>query len=168
MNKLFKSIVIGVIVTTLMLMSVGCFGSFNLTKKVYKWNGSVGDKWVNELVFLVLNVVPVYSVAGGIDVVILNTIEFWTGSNPVAANVNTDDGTKLAFNAEKKELSISYGAKSYVVCQENGKAAVKNEQGTIIAYCVSSTDGGMTITDAQGKTLSQYSPDQVSAMFAAR
>src|SRR5690606_38828150 len=28
----------------------GCYGSFAATKKVYKWNGTVGDKWVNTVV----------------------------------------------------------------------------------------------------------------------
>jgi hypothetical protein len=53
------------------------------------WNKSVGDKWVNELVFLVLCIVPAYEVAWFIDGVILNSIEFWTGDNPAQAGVKT-------------------------------------------------------------------------------
>src|SRR5258706_3356417 len=59
----------------------GCFGSFNLVRKVYGWNKSVSpDKFVRELVFLGLTIVPVYSVAGLIDAVVVNTIAFWSGT----------------------------------------------------------------------------------------
>src|SRR5262249_8925874 len=41
----------------------GCFGSFNLTRKLYGFNKDVSkDKFVRELVFLGLNIVPIYGV----------------------------------------------------------------------------------------------------------
>ena len=67
MNKLFKQIVVVLLVATMSLMSVGCYGSFTLTKKVYNWNGSLGNKWVVELVFLAASVIPVYELAGAIE-----------------------------------------------------------------------------------------------------
>ena len=67
-----------------MLIQTGCIGSFGLTHKVYSANKSMGNKWVNELVFLVFCVVPVYEISILIDAVILNFIEFWSGANPLA------------------------------------------------------------------------------------
>ena len=69
----------------------GCFGSFPLTRKMYNWNKGVSsDKWVRELVFVATALlVPVYSVAGLIDVVILNSQEFWTGKSSVASGPDT-------------------------------------------------------------------------------
>ncbi|MDD8019289.1 MAG: DUF3332 family protein, partial [Bacteroidota bacterium] len=96
MNKGFKKFVIVLLIATMSIMSVGCYGSFNLTKKVYHWNGSVGGKWVVELVFLVCNIIPVYGVAGFIDVIILNSVEFWTGTNPVTSKITSEDGTQVA------------------------------------------------------------------------
>jgi hypothetical protein len=61
-------------------MFSSCIGSFSLTGKVYKWNNNVGDKFVNELVFLVFSVVPVYEISLFIDAVVLNSVEFWTGA----------------------------------------------------------------------------------------
>jgi hypothetical protein len=61
----------------------GCYGSFNLTRKLYTWNGKLGDKWINSLATFAMLVIPVYGVAGIVDYVVLNTVEFWTGSNPV-------------------------------------------------------------------------------------
>lgn len=62
----------------------GCYGNFNLTRKVYNWNGTLGDKFVKSLVMCVMIIVPVYGLAGLADLVILNLVEFWTGSNPMA------------------------------------------------------------------------------------
>lgn len=76
----------------------GCFGSFNLTRKLWGWNKGVSnEKFVRELVFLGLNVVPIYSIAGFIDVVVTNSIEFWTGKNPVdmSSTIKVDSATTV-------------------------------------------------------------------------
>lgn len=85
-----------------LIASTGCIGSFQLTRKVYSWNTTVSaDKFVQEVVFLALNIVPVYGVATLADAVFANTVEFWTGENPVAsARTLRPDGTALIQNAE--------------------------------------------------------------------
>jgi hypothetical protein len=69
-----------VVILCCSLMFSSCIGSFSLTGKVYKWNNNVGDKSVNELVFLVFSIVQVYSIAVFVDAVVLNSVEFWTGA----------------------------------------------------------------------------------------
>ena len=64
-----------------------CVGSFGLFNRISSWNQSVGNKFVNELVFLALNIVPVYGVAYLADALVINSIEFWSGSNPMAKDV---------------------------------------------------------------------------------
>lgn len=81
-----------------LLGSSACFGSFNLTRKVWTFNKNVSqDKWVQELVFLAFAAIPVYSIAAGLDALIINSIEFWTGENPVMVSKTTtrEDGTRL-------------------------------------------------------------------------
>jgi hypothetical protein len=78
------------------VLTSGCFGSFNLTRKLYGFNKDVSkDKFVRELVFLGLNIVPIYGVAGFIDAVVANTVEFWTGENPISmtGSVKVDSAT---------------------------------------------------------------------------
>jgi hypothetical protein len=78
--------------------SSACFGSFNLTRKLYTFNQSVSpDKWVQEIVFLAFAVIPVYEVVGLLDVLILNSSEFWTGDNPVVVSndVSREDGGRV-------------------------------------------------------------------------
>lgn len=95
MKRKFTVMAMALTLSSSILFS-SCIGSFNLFNKLLSWNKTVGDKWVNELVFLVLCIIPAYPVAWFIDAVILNSIEFWTGSNPSAdvqiKEVETENG----------------------------------------------------------------------------
>lgn len=62
----------------------GCYGNLTVTKKVYNWNGTVGNRVVNSVVMCVLSAVQVYSALVFVDLVVLNSIEFLTGKNPLA------------------------------------------------------------------------------------
>ncbi len=85
--KRFQRLIITVVIASLLMVSLwGCYGSMTLTKKIYDWNGSLGDDIKVNVVFWVLLIVPVYQGAAFLDVVFLNTIEHWTGSNPIAMN----------------------------------------------------------------------------------
>jgi hypothetical protein len=77
----------------------GCFGSFSLTHKVWQLNDSVSDsKWVKWVLFLAFVIVPIYGISIFVDAIVLNTIEFFTGSNPMRAKLeNLPGGHALAF-----------------------------------------------------------------------
>lgn len=78
----------------------GCWGSFSLTGRLYDWNGSFGSKWVSWLVFLVFIILPVYGATLFIDAVILNTIEFFSGKNPVNRRAELGNGQHLVLRGE--------------------------------------------------------------------
>lgn len=69
-----------------------CLGSFALSNKVLNWNRQVGDKFVNELVFVALWILPVYELSFLADMTVINSIEFWSGVNPVVAEKKIIDG----------------------------------------------------------------------------
>lgn len=72
-----------------------CIGNFALTKRVLAWNNQVGNKFLNELVFVAFWILPVYEVSSLADLLVLNSIEFWSGKNPMTAStkvVDTDHG----------------------------------------------------------------------------
>jgi len=79
----FKTILISLIAAMIML---GCYGKNAVFNKVHKWNGTIQNKFARSLVHFAFWVVPVYEVSFFIDIVVLNVIEFWTGTNPVAMN----------------------------------------------------------------------------------
>ena len=39
-----------------------CIGSFGLHSKLLSWNEGIGNKFVNELVYLAFNIIPVYGI----------------------------------------------------------------------------------------------------------
>ena len=62
----------------------GCYGGYVLFHKIHRWNGTLGDKWIKTIVHVAMYIIPVYEFCMFIDIIVLNTIEFWTGSNPLA------------------------------------------------------------------------------------
>lgn len=78
-----KAMVAALICSGFMMSS--CIGSFGLHGRLAEWNQNLSSKFVNEIVFLALNIVPVYSVCYMADALVINSIEFWSGSNPVAS-----------------------------------------------------------------------------------
>jgi hypothetical protein len=66
------------------LFGASCLGPNKAFNSVHDWNMKVSDnRWVNEAVFLGMNIIPVYGVCLFADYIVLNSIEWWTGSNPV-------------------------------------------------------------------------------------
>ena len=59
-------------------MFTSCIGSFALTNKLLSWNRNVGNKVVNELVFIAFWILPVYEVSALADILVINSIEFWS------------------------------------------------------------------------------------------
>ena len=85
MKKSHFSLAIAIALACTLTFS-SCIGSFALTNKVLNWNKQIGSKFVNELVFVAFWILPVYEITGIADVLVINSIEFWSGSNPVSAN----------------------------------------------------------------------------------
>lgn len=65
------------------LLTTSCVGSFSLFNRVAKWNmRATSSKFLNEIIFILIS--PAYAVCAVTDLLVLNTVEFWSGSNPVA------------------------------------------------------------------------------------
>ena len=108
--KRMVSLVVSVVIAATTLQ--GCYGKMALTRKVYKINGQVQDKFVRSLVTWVFVIVPVYAVSALADFILFNTIEFWSGKNPVTEGTKdfkfaSGDDT-YAIHATKKGDTVSY------------------------------------------------------------
>jgi hypothetical protein len=167
---------ISILMLAVMMASVGgCYGSFELVKKVYKFNGTLGNKFVNELGFLVMNIIPVYGVASFIDAVVLNSIEFWTGKNPSAASNDTivplDATTSLTLRGADGTILLTSktenGVAQYVFQKGPDGTIVKDIDGKVLARCSMTDDGGMRIYDGSNKLIADCSAAQVQHMADA-
>lgn len=116
-----KKVVISLMLAST-LMFTSCLGSFHAVTGLKNWNDGVSNnKFVNNLVFWGLNIIPVYGLFAFGDVVIFNLIEFWSGSNPLAMN----DGDKETQIIEKEgiryEVTATKNKMEVVVLDGNSK-----------------------------------------------
>ncbi len=90
----------------------GCYGKFAMTRKVYGVNGDVKDKFLRSAVTWAFVIVPVYGVSALVDFVLFNTIEFWSGSNPIASAEKeffyTENEERFQIKATKAAGIVSY------------------------------------------------------------
>lgn len=119
MKKKSLAIMAVVLLSGAMMMQ-SCIGSFGLTNKLLSWNKSVGSKFANEVVFFAFWVLPVYEITLLADVVVLNSIEFWGGDNPVASN-----GKTLKIKGENGDNFVIKQTKGgYKITNKDKKATV--------------------------------------------
>lgn len=95
------------------LLFSSCIGSFSLWNGLKDWNLSIGNKFVNEIVFLAFHIVPVYEVAYLGDIFVMNSIEFWSGSNPLA-----DIGTTKTVHGENGDYTVRVNEDGYTIIKE--------------------------------------------------
>jgi hypothetical protein len=159
MRKHIASIALGL---ALAMGVQGCYGSFALTRKVWKWNGSLGHG-VDEAVFLVLNIIPVYGVAAFVDAIVLNSVEFWSGKNPMDASLVKGDKKMVMIGDPATGLvRVSIFEKGALV----GTLCMKKTDHSIVAVDPKNTDKVLfaagrdiddraTVADASGRVLAQ-------------
>ncbi|MGD9930827.1 MAG: DUF3332 domain-containing protein [Mangrovibacterium sp.] len=158
---------LSVVVLLAAVLMQSCIGSFKLTRTVYDWNNSIGDKFVNELVFLACIIVPVYGVATFVDAVVLNSIEFWSGENPMTLKEGEKhqklveiDGKTYQLTSEKFKMTVEElgvaDSKTEMVFRESDNSwylkkgkkfqklvEVEIQDGQVISYHVVNPDGSM-------------------------
>lgn len=147
MKKFMINSVIAVSLGAMTLSS--CIGSFGLTNSVLNWNKrATGNKFINELIFIVIS--PAYAVCSVADVLVLNSIEFWTGDKVIAnvgktKNVMGKDGRMYAIKTLKNgyEITDPQGEKSYFVFNKKDKSWSYSKDGDIRELFSFNEDGSI-------------------------
>ena len=94
-----------------------CIGSFGLFNKVLDWNKqATGNKFLNWLIFIVIS--PAYVLCGVADMIVINSIEFWSGSNPLAENIGK---TENIMGSDGKLYAVTTLEDGYEVKAPDGK-----------------------------------------------
>ncbi len=94
-----------------------CIGSFGLFNKVLSWNKTATDnKFLNELIFILIS--PAYAICGTADLLVLNTIEFWSGDNPMASNVGK---TQSVVGSDGRLYAVTTLKDGYEIKDADGK-----------------------------------------------
>ena len=100
--------------TTLSLMlafaiiSTSCLGSFAAVNALKDWNENLSDnKFVNNIIFFGLLVIPVYGISMFGDLAIFNPIEYWTGENPITMKEGKTDRKIVRKNGKKYQITAT-------------------------------------------------------------
>ncbi len=149
-----KSVKVLAVLFSAAILCSSCIGSFGLTRKVYNWNNSLGDKWINELAFVALNIIPVYPIATFADVIVLNSIEFWTGSNPMAATgevkvVKNNAGENVEISAIENGYNLTNGTEQMQLIYNEAEMtwnAVYNNQSTEIIKVIDDNNALLSVS----------------------
>ena len=121
------------------MLTTSCVGSFSLFNKLASWNkDATGSKFLNEIIFIVIS--PAYAVCSVADALVLNSIEFWSGSNPIASNVGKtvkvqgQDGRYYAVKTLKNgyEIKAPDGKVTCFVYDKNNDSWSQMENGKLV------------------------------------
>ncbi|MDR0331727.1 MAG: DUF3332 domain-containing protein [Chitinispirillales bacterium] len=149
-----KFICAAVLVSFAGLSVTGCYGHYALFNKVLKWNGKMGGKVMQELVYLVFWILPVYEICIFADWLIFNTLEFWTGSNPMAmgntyeemdANGNKVYAVKNPDGTLSVNLVAADGKTADFMLERNGNTVrvIDSKSGSLMAMQTMDNDGNV-------------------------
>jgi uncharacterized protein DUF3332 len=159
------------------LLAAGCFGSFGATRALYKWNVGVSDnKWLRWLVFLVLMIIPVYGLFVFADVIVINTIEFFSGKNPVSGGtVSIGNGNTLRSSRTPDPNLIRHEHRHdgklvrviYVRRVSEHELCLLDAQMRPIARVELDAHGHIVSYDAAGRELSRLDPASLDRIESA-
>jgi hypothetical protein len=181
-NRLGKGIAL-VLVAAVGTLSAGCFGTFQLTRKLYDINQSIDEKYVRSAATWIF-IIP-YAVTGLLDFVISNVMEFWTGENPAAGAKATkvyahgNGSTVLTLSRDGSATVAVIGRYegnrlvSTLQVRDDGRgkvSAVETAAGRKVreVSAVAATDGSVevTVVTAAGVGMERYAEPSVRAQVA--
>ncbi len=174
---------LGIGVVALAMLGSGCFGSFNLTKKLYHWNDEISqDKWATEFVFLALTLVQAYSLVGLGDAIVFNSIQFWTGNNPIEMSAIPQTKRIVRGEAEAVLTHLTGASGEQLVIEQfqhgqpapgvriarQGQVSVATDlAGRMLWTAQTLPDGSLIISDARGTRVAWYSPEDIERLMAS-
>lgn len=149
---------------TITALAGGCMGSFGLTKAVYTWNDTVtGNKIINNVIFWALAIIPVYEITLTIDVVILNTIEFWTGGK-LMGDAGSDSDTRVAVKSnDDGSITVVRGDRVFTLVPDGDDRALVVVDGAVVGVASQDNTGAVVAKDLDGDVLTSLTGAQVAS-----
>ncbi|MCR9144815.1 MAG: DUF3332 domain-containing protein [bacterium] len=99
------------LIATFMIPALpNCFGGFVLTGKWHGFISGISNKWLRWIVFFVTSFV--YGIAIFVDAILFNSIEFWSGSNPMSMS-DFDERGEHAKTLESGDEKVVFTYRNY-------------------------------------------------------
>ena len=137
-----KRLVIGLAIA---LMLTGCLGRGAANRNVRKFNlNTIEHRWGRATLFTGLQVIWVYRIATLLDLLIFNSIEFWSGANPIngrspLVDVPMSEVQKMGFQGLKT-------AQVERLSETEAKLHLRFENGDQMAFDVIRDDSEYTVS----------------------
>jgi hypothetical protein len=183
-SKIVQKAIVIAVIFSFMSVTSACFGPFNLTRNIYHFNsgikgsGEVNEKWMKEIVFFGMIVIPVYMFAALLDAFIFNSIQFWTGDNPVkATDAGNDGATRVVRLGGITMTMVETDRGTTVTYERNGiverRAVIEtsatgyhliDETGALLAEAETRQDGSVTFLDRDCQVVGRWTDDQLLAL----
>ena len=181
-RKWIRIALVAATLVSFLSMTSACYGPFNLTRNLYKWNSQlkgtkeIGAKWMRGLVFPLL--IPFYLLAAVGDAVVFNFIEFWGGTNPVRSAQEGEDGRTRIVRAGDWTMTLTFaedGNSAHVTYAKAGEVYKKaeiirtgsgyqllDEKGVPLYSAELSNGGGINLLDRDCQLVHAVSPEQLN------
>ena len=178
-TNLLRRTIASCLIVSFVTVTSACYGPFNLTRNVYHWNsnikgsGEVNDKWMKEFVFFGMIVVPVYMFSALLDAFVFNSIQFWSGDNPIKV---TQNGEGHVREAKVGDVTVRWTvtAQGADVLYERDGIAVRrasiiggesgyrllDDSGRILAEASRRPDGTVTLVDGDCRLVGIWEGEQ--------
>jgi hypothetical protein len=165
-----------------MSVTTACYGPFNLTRNVYHWNsgikgsGEVSDKWMKEFVFFGMIIIPVDMFSALLDAFIFNSIQFWTGDNPVKVSESQDGHIQkvqigeatitVSWAEDHRSAHLAYWRQGRLittarVLEEDQSLRLVDREDRVRYTAERSRDGGVRFVDHECRLVDHLSLDQL-------
>lgn len=127
------------------VMLSGCLGQNALFNTVQDWNATATEeKFVNQGISFAFWILPVYGLTLLADIVILNSVEFWTSTNPV-----NNRGAKVTGTTER--VNDGLGNEALLTYQEDGSVQVEVFRGAGVERFVLVREGNQVVRVQDGE-----------------
>jgi hypothetical protein len=147
-------------------MSTACLGTSGLSGNLKEFNLEVVEnRYGRETIFFVLNAVWVYRICTVLDLLIFNSIEFWSGTNPLngkspLVDVPVSEAEKIGFHdLERAQVEL--------VAENTAKLHLDFRNGDHMAFDVLRNEGDYTVSYL-GRVIFEGKVDAAATLEAAR
>ncbi len=183
MSRFGRRIVAATVLLSVMTINTACYGPFNLTKNVYHWNsnvkgsGQINDKWMKELVFFGMLIIPAYMFSALLDTFIFNSMHFWTGESPIKVDLEPDGRTKtvalgettIRWTISEEGTMVTYERRGVVerratiVAEANGYRLI-DVNGSVLSEAEHGADGSMRFLNGEGHEVTRWGAAQLKSL----
>ena len=126
-------------------MLSGCLGQNGLFNTVQDWNATATEeKFVNQGISFAFWILPVYGLTLLADMVILNSVEFWTGTNPV-------NNKRAKVTGTTERVTYGLGNEALLTYQDDGSVQVEVSRGADVERFVLAREGNQVMRVEGGK-----------------